>query len=66
MDTKPYYDVCVSDDVMVSVHSSQELGFHLDLEDFLHGLLSMATELVRMHFESASNKEHLKYDFFHP
>ena len=37
----------VNDDV-ISVHSSQEVGFHLDLEDFLHGLLSMATELVRM------------------
>ena len=29
------------------VQSSQEKGFHLDLEDFLHSLLFMATELVQ-------------------
>ena len=36
-------------DVIVSVHSSQDKGFHLDLDDFLHGLLFMATELVSVH-----------------
>lgn len=31
----------------VKVH--REEGFHIDLEDFLMGLLSMANELVRSH-----------------
>lgn len=35
--------------MMSSVHSSQDQGFHLDLEDFLQGLLIMASELVRLH-----------------
>ena len=50
----------VNDDV-ISVHSSQEVGFHLDLEDFLHGLLSMATELVRMHRVCCNDRNLLLY-----
>ncbi len=40
-------------DIVLSTHShavslKQEDGFHLELEDYLHGLLTLASELVSL------------------
>lgn len=32
--------------ILLSVAVKKEDGFHIDLEDFLHGLLTLANELV--------------------
>ncbi|VDI09290.1 Hypothetical predicted protein [Mytilus galloprovincialis] len=39
---------------MVGVYTNREEGFHMDLDDYLHGLLQLASELSRLAVNSVT------------
>ncbi|CAC5406168.1 Translin [Mytilus coruscus] len=41
---------------MVGVYTNREEGFHMDLDDYLHGLLQLASELSRLAVNSVNRR----------